>query len=601
MISVVICTHNPRPDLLSWTLASLSGQSLAGSQWELVLVDNRSTILVTLERYLPANFPACARLLREDEPGLSAARCAGIAASRGDLLVFVDDDNQLAPDYLATAAALAVAKPELGAFGGKSHPYFECPPPAWLGSLVNNLGLRDYGNDEIISRESTWGPWEPIGAGMVVRRPVAAAFVRFYSEQRAASQLGRKGDSLASCEDSLIAHLSLTLGFANGYLPQLSLTHFIKDFRTRPSYFARLMQAMGRSYLQLLQLKSGQPAPTPTESEPLLHELADLLPYRLQALGDAGYLQWQWDLGHALPRLALRWPRISVVVPTLNSGATLRRTLESLLAQVYPNLQVIVQDGGSTDDTLAICAEYKNLISLLRSEPDSGQANALNRGFAQADGEILAWLCGDDEYRPSSLFYIALLSLLHPKHDFFVGATLRVFPNGRTAEVRPNAERLHTLGHHNFIDQPSTFWRRNLWKKAGPLDETMRYAFDWEYWNRFIRAGAIPFFAPVQLSVYHFCDTNKTSIAGSRQIPELATVVRRYGPLDGKLARIYQMLYRQFDLHGCYDNPPGATPQRLERFHCLIERLRGRYGAELIHSYNWNYASRQERGLVWYQ
>jgi glycosyltransferase involved in cell wall biosynthesis len=600
MISVIICTHSPRIDLLVWTLESLSVQNLPRDQWELVIVDNRSAPPVHLEAVLPKTAGLTAKLVREEEPGLSAARCAGIAASRGELLVLVDDDNRLDSQYLSHAARIAAERPELGAFGGRAFPFYESPPPPWVGNLVNNLGLRDYGDQEIVSRESGWGPWEPIGAGMVVRRQVAEAFVQFYRENQGARRLGRKGNSLASCEDSLIAHLSLRLGYANAYMPQLSLTHFIKDFRTRPSYFARLLQALGSSYLALLELKSGQPTPH-SDPRSTMEELAKALRYRLQTLGDAGYLQWQWDVGHALPRLAVAWPRVSVVIPTFNCGSTLRRTFESLRAQVYPNLQVVVQDGGSTDDTLALCREYADIVTVLESCRDSGQANAINRGFAKADGEIRAWLCGDDEYRPGALFYIALQALLHPECDFFVAGTLRVFPDGNTASVSPQAAQVPTLGFHNFIDQPSTFWRARLQERAGPLDEQLHYAFDWEYWNRLFRAGAQAHFSEVPLSVYYFSDSNKTSTAGSRQVPELAAIVSRYGPLNGRLAKIYRLLYQRFDLAGCYDSPPSAPPEKLRRFERVLSGLVQRYGQEVIYSYNWSYASRQERGIPWYK
>lgn len=597
MLSVIICTHKPRLDLLSWTLEAIAAQTL--TDWELIIVDNRSTPPVDLDATLPARLKPITRLIREEEPGLSAARCAGISIARGELLVFVDDDNALAPDYLAQAQTIAARHPELGSFGGKSEAYYECQPSDWLRPLLCNLGVRDYGNDPIVSRESEWGYWEPIGAGMVVRRSVALAFLKFYREQQDAQHLGRKGDSLASCEDSLIAYLSIQQGYANAYQPALQLTHFIKDFRVSPSYLARLMLAMGGSYgrLQIIKGKSG-----PTLSlEASARHLTDIFSYRLRTQGDHGYIHWLWDVGYMQTFVPLVWPRITVIVPSFNSAATLRRTMESLKAQAYPNLEIIIQDGGSTDESLRILEDYKGLITHIESGPDRGQTDAINRGFSKSSGEIEGWLCSDDEYRPGILYYVALHFWLHQTADFIVGGCLRVFPDGSQAQVQPEASKLPALGYHNSIDQPSTFWRRSLRERAGPLDESLHYAFDWEYWNRFMSKGARAHFLPELLSVYYFSDSNKTSTAGSRQVPELAAVIKQYGPLQGRLAKIYLFLYRNFDLFGCYDKPPTASATRMLRFHSVLKGLANRYGETFIYSYNWSYAAKQERSLVWYQ
>lgn len=599
MLSVIICTHKPRLDLLAWTLQSIAEQTLPLHEWELIVVDNCSTPPVDLEPLLPQRLRPITRHLCETIPGLSAARCAGISVSCGETIVFVDDDNSLAPDYLALAKTIANDQPTLGCFGGKAAPYFECQPSDWLRPLVNNLGLRDYGEAPIISREDEWGPWEPIGAGMVVRRAIALSFADYYRRQAEARMLGRRGDSLASCEDSLFSHLSIESGFANGYHPALQLVHFIKDYRVLPSYLARLMLAMGGSYCQLQKLKGRPAINLPVEGS--ARHLIDIFSYRLQTQGDHGYIQWLWDVGHMQVYTPQVWPKISVVVPLYNSAPTLRRTLESLKAQAYPNLEIIIQDGGSTDGSLAILEDYHDLIDHIDSGKDHGQADALNRGFAKTHGEIEAWLCSDDEYRPGILYYVALNFLVRPEVNFIAGGCLRVFPDGSQSQVQPTAAQLPTLGHHNFIDQPSTFWRRELREEAGPLDESLHYAFDWEYWNRFVRNGVVPHFLPDLLSVYYFSDTNKTSSAGTRQIPELAAVVGRYGPLKGRLARIFLFLYHNFDLAGCYDTPPSAPAAVMRRFHLVLARLVKLYGADLIYAYNWSYASRQERGIVWYK
>lgn len=599
MLSVILCTYNPRADLLSWTLTSIADQTLPRAEWELIIVDNRSTPPLQLDSFLPPALTGITRLIRENEPGLSAARCAGIKACRGELLVFVDDDNYLRPDYLAQAQEIARLNPELGCFGGIAEPKYECPPAEWTKPLLGNLGIRDFGPEPISSRNPNWGPWEPIGAGMVVQRCVADSFCDFFQKHSYVTHLGRKENSLASSEDSLIAYLSLREGLANSYQPSLHLTHFIKDRRVAVSYLARLMLAMGESYGRLQEIK-GRPfrKVPPLEAA---RNLAGLFGFRLQHLGDSGFLQWFWDIGNAKLGSTIDWPRISVVIPTYNSHDTLRRTMESLRAQAYPNLEVIVQDGASTDGTLQILHEYKDLVTRLESAPDRGQSDAINRGFRHCTGEIQAWLCSDDEYRPGALYFAALQFILNPEADFLIGGCLRIFPDGSTAHVRPEPAMLPELGYRNFIDQPATFWRKTLQEKAGPLDESLTFAFDWEYWNRFIQKGARPIVVPDELAVYYFSDHNKTSTAGSRHVPELTRIISMYGPLNGRLARIYNFLYENFDLAGCYDSPPSAPPPVMRRFHIALKRLEGCYGGSLIYAYNWTYASKQARKLVWYR
>jgi hypothetical protein len=228
-VSVVIPTHNPRHDYLARVVDALRQQTLPREQWELLVVDNGS------EQPLRAAGPkdqgskglkgeessadidlgwhANARIVREEELGLTFARLRGFAEAKGELIVMVDDDNVLAPDYLETAINIAQERPELGAFGGKCLPEFEVEPEAWLASVRSGLGLRDLGEAPQLFPEETGGGGQetgdrsqgagtedspkanrrqetgrvtrrvtefpdcaPIGAGMVLRRDAAAAY-----------------------------------------------------------------------------------------------------------------------------------------------------------------------------------------------------------------------------------------------------------------------------------------------------------------------------------------------------------------------------------------------------------------------------------------
>ena len=284
-VSVVICTRDPRADVFARVLAALDAQTLVG--FELVIVDNGSTP--------PLSLPG-RRVIVETEPGLSAARCAGIAAATGELLVFVDDDNFLAADYLATAQRIAAAEPRVGLFGGIANVELEVEIAGWQRQVLPYLGVRDYGPEPITAYADHWGKWEPIGAGMVARREVAERFVAMHRDSADARRLGRNGAALLSGEDTLFARAAHRAGFACSYQPRLVLTHYMKRSRLRTRYLARLLAGHGRSYV-LLHRALGKPV----EDLKVRTAVARLF-YRLRTAGRAGFVTWFWDLGYAAER-----------------------------------------------------------------------------------------------------------------------------------------------------------------------------------------------------------------------------------------------------------------------------------------------------------
>ena len=152
--SVILCTHNPRPEYLGRVLASLRGQALPAKEWELLLIDNASE--QPLAQTVDISWHSRGRHIREDELGLTAARLRGIQESSGELLVFVDDDNLLAPDFLDQATAISAWCPALGVFGaGVFEPEFETQPPPELRPYLNLLALRSESSSRI------WTPMMP--------------------------------------------------------------------------------------------------------------------------------------------------------------------------------------------------------------------------------------------------------------------------------------------------------------------------------------------------------------------------------------------------------------------------------------------------------
>lgn len=293
--------------------------------------------------------------------------------------------------------------------------------------------------------------------------------------------------------------------------------------------------------------------------------------------------------------------RISLVIPNYNGGATLERTLRSVIDQNYPNLQLIVADSASTDNSGEIIARYRDRIDVLICEKDKGQADGLNKGFRHADGDIWGWLCSDDELLPGSLAHMAEQFEKYPDADVITGVCERIYADGTPCLSPPKPDPWEWVGVQCVIEQSATFWRAELHRKVGELDTSFHLAFDWDLWNRFKKAGARIRTTDYLMSRYHFSPVNKSGSAGNRQMEEMFRVVRKYGPMRGLLAHIYRFLYLHFDLHGCYDKPPTCTLPRSHAWLWAMAILRFTIGKDLLYKYNWHFASCQQRGLKWWE
>lgn len=262
-LSVLLCTRNPHPGRLSRTLAGLAQQNLAVSTWELLLIDNGSEPRLTaasLSGYAAANL----RVFQESRDGLTRARLRGISAARGDVLVFVDDDNVLAPTFLSGVVAAFRASPGLGAAGGPLHPEFEIAPPAWSTPFHGLLALHDYGPVPLLARGTPNSPWPyfaPVGAGLCLRRSAALAYAELARSDALRAGLDRRGAALTSGGDSDMVFSTLHAGWDVAYFPELSLTHLIPAARLQPAYLARLNRAIQRSWVRVLSLHNQCPWP----------------------------------------------------------------------------------------------------------------------------------------------------------------------------------------------------------------------------------------------------------------------------------------------------------------------------------------------------
>jgi len=185
-------------------------------------------------------------------------------------------------------------------------------------------------------------------------------------------------------------------------------------------------------------------------------------------------------------------PLVSVVTPSLNHEEYVEQTIKSVIQQSYPEIEYIIQDGASTDGTVRIIEQYRSKIAHVESIDDSGQANAINQGFAKSRGSILAWLNSDDCFLPGALDYVVNYFLAHSDVDVVYGHRILIDANGNEVGrwvLPPHSEKM--LRWADYVPQETLFWRREIWDKVGAqLDESFKYAMDWDLLLRFQEAGA---------------------------------------------------------------------------------------------------------------
>lgn len=254
-LSVIVCTLNPRADYFDRCLAALNAQTLPADQWELLVVDNASE--PPLAPRLDLGWHPGSRIVREETLGLTPARLTGIANATSELLVLVDDDNVLEPDYLQTALEIAAARPFLGAWSGQCRPVFETPPPDWTRRYWGALCIRSF-DREAWSNLPRLAETMPAGAGLCIRRAVAAHYRHLHETGARRFQLDRTGASLVSGGDNDLAACACELGLGVGLIPSLKLDHLIAPQRLTADYLERLVEGIEFSST-LLDAEWGQP------------------------------------------------------------------------------------------------------------------------------------------------------------------------------------------------------------------------------------------------------------------------------------------------------------------------------------------------------
>ena len=185
----------------------------------------------------------------------------------------------------------------------------------------------------------------------------------------------------------------------------------------------------------------------------------------------------------------MNYPKISIVTPNYNKGEFLEYTIKSVLSQNYPNLEYIIIDGGSTDNSIDIIKKYQDRLAYWVSEPDKGMYDAIKKGFSHSSGEIMAWIGSDDMFHPNSFNIVAEI-FQNKDINWLVGATTHFDVQGRCVSVSRSRyfSRAELLsGNYRWIQQESSFWRRTLYDKVGGLNAALKLAGDFDLWLRFSR------------------------------------------------------------------------------------------------------------------
>lgn len=243
-------------------------------------------------------------------------------------------------------------------------------------------------------------------------------------------------------------------------------------------------------------------------------------------------------------------PRLSIVTPSFNQGSFIEATIRSVLEQGYPDLEYLVIDGGSTDNTLEILRRYEDRLQWI-SEPDRGQSDAINKGFRRATGEVVAYLNSDDLYEPGALLAVGQFFAEHPEAMWVTGRCRIIDHQARECRrlitwyknfwLRTGSRGV--LAVLNYVSQPATFWRRRVIAEIGELDEALHFTMDYDYWLRLSSRWPVHVIDRF-LASFHIHPGSKGGTSAARQFSEGFHTARRYvrSPLLLALHRVHDAL-----------------------------------------------------------
>lgn len=215
--------------------------------------------------------------------------------------------------------------------------------------------------------------------------------------------------------------------------------------------------------------------------------------------------------------MTLSWPRITIITPSFNQATFLERTILSVLEQKYPNLEYIVIDGGSSDGSVDIIRKYENRLAFWVSEPDLGQAHAINKGLKRATGDWVSWQNSDDIFYLEAFMRVAQTAIQYTQAQLIIGDINLIDEQDSVIRemryVRPTYESL--LAEGMVLTNQAAFWRRSLHARIGWLDESLHYGFDYEWFLRVLRETNQAVHIPRALGALRYHDATKTNLSAA--------------------------------------------------------------------------------------
>lgn len=223
-------------------------------------------------------------------------------------------------------------------------------------------------------------------------------------------------------------------------------------------------------------------------------------------------------------------PLVSIVTISYNQARFLPATIESVLGQTYENIEYILIDGGSNDGSQEIIKQYADRLAYWISEPDKGQTDAINKGFARANGQIMAWLNSDDTYEPHAVSEAVEFLQGNPQVGLVYGAADYIDEHGRHIGHFPAAQTNYTRLRRGYvhIPQQAAFWRADLWQQVGPLDPTYYFAMDYDLWLRLAKVSQIKYL-PRLWAHFRLHGDSKSISEDDRCWPEMVRIHYREG------------------------------------------------------------------------
>jgi glycosyltransferase involved in cell wall biosynthesis len=222
---------------------------------------------------------------------------------------------------------------------------------------------------------------------------------------------------------------------------------------------------------------------------------------------------------------------VSIVTPSFNQARFLEATIHSVLEQDYPHIEYIIMDGGSTDGSVDIIKKYAPRLGGWTSERDKGQTDAINKGFARAKGEVLAWINSDDTYEPGAVASAVAFLRDRPEVGLVYGDANYIDESGRVCGRFPAAQTDYRRLRQGYVHVPqqAAFFRADLWRQVGPLDPSFFFAMDYDLWVRIAARSQVQYLRGHTWANFRLHGNSKTLASGDRCWPEMLKVHFRDG------------------------------------------------------------------------